>query len=199
MGSIVLINLVAINLFFDFAYSSVSLLPLGAHPLDGKYYESEVIKCRDGSKSFTRDRINDDFCDCPDGTDEPGTSACPGGRFYCKNLGSRPRFLFSSRINDHTCDCCDGSDEYDGIVICPNTCVMGGNIAYKSLSHSSTIRHPNPVGEGRTDVVGFNARDSVEKLKGLKALVMIQVVLVVLVMAFRVFRRRVKSKRRHSH
>lgn len=29
-------------------------------------------------------------------------------------------------------DCCDGSDEYDGSIRCPNTCVMGGNFAYKS-------------------------------------------------------------------
>jgi protein kinase C substrate 80K-H len=31
-----------------------------------------VIKCKDGSKSFSRDRLNDNFCDCLDGTDEPG-------------------------------------------------------------------------------------------------------------------------------
>ncbi|KAL8472537.1 hypothetical protein ACS0TY_029662 [Phlomoides rotata] len=26
---------------------------------------------KDGSKSFTKDRLNDNFCDCADGTDEP--------------------------------------------------------------------------------------------------------------------------------
>ena len=27
--------------------------------------------------------LNDDFCDCVDGTDEPGTSACQFSKFYC--------------------------------------------------------------------------------------------------------------------
>jgi len=40
---------------------------------DEKYFDSDVIKCKDGSKSFTRDRLNDNFYDCLDGTDEPGT------------------------------------------------------------------------------------------------------------------------------
>ena len=31
-----------------------------------------MIACKDGSKSFPRNRLNDGFCDCPDGTDEPG-------------------------------------------------------------------------------------------------------------------------------
>lgn len=32
-----------------------------------------------------------------------GTSACPEGRFYCKNLGDAPRILFSSQVNDRIC------------------------------------------------------------------------------------------------
>lgn len=32
-----------------------------------------------------------------------GTSACPAGKFYCRNIGSTPQFLFSSRVNDHFC------------------------------------------------------------------------------------------------
>jgi len=39
---------------------------------DEKYFGSQVIKCKDGSKSYSRDRLNDNFCDCLDGTDEPG-------------------------------------------------------------------------------------------------------------------------------
>lgn len=32
-----------------------------------------------------------------------GTSACPAGKFYCRNLGSTPQFIFSSRVNDLVC------------------------------------------------------------------------------------------------
>lgn len=39
---------------------------------DKEYYSSGTIKCKDGSKSFTKSQLNDDFCDCSDGTDEPG-------------------------------------------------------------------------------------------------------------------------------
>ncbi|XP_051151780.1 glucosidase 2 subunit beta isoform X2 [Andrographis paniculata] len=92
--------------WINLSYSSPSRLPVGAHPRDEKYYEAEIIKCKDGSKSFTRDRLNDNFCDCVDGSDEPGTSACPSGTFYCRTMGSKPKFLFSSRVNDQFCGMC---------------------------------------------------------------------------------------------
>lgn len=92
-----------------------------------------MIKCRDGSGRFSRDQLNDDFCDCPDGTDEPGTSACPEGKFYCKNAGHTPVTIFSSRVNDGICDCCDGSDEYDSNVTCKNTCWEAGKAAREKL------------------------------------------------------------------
>ncbi|WOL17038.1 glucosidase 2 subunit beta isoform X1 [Canna indica] len=98
----------------------------GVSPNDGMYFMGTVIACRDGSTTFTKDRLNDGYCDCPDGTDEPGTSACPESKFFCRNVGDMPHFLFSSRVNDNICDCCDGSDEYDSGTYCPNTCRKDG-------------------------------------------------------------------------
>ncbi|KAF7029322.1 hypothetical protein CFC21_041108 [Triticum aestivum] len=106
---------------------------LGIPPQDEAYYRGGVIKCRDGSGKFTRDQLNDDFCDCPDGTDEPGTSACPEAKFYCKNAGHSPITIFSSRVNDGICDCCDGSDEYGSNSTCKNTCWEAGKAAREKL------------------------------------------------------------------
>ncbi|KAJ9170875.1 hypothetical protein P3X46_018939 [Hevea brasiliensis] len=179
--------------FYFLVFSAHSKSPLlGVHPLDQKYFASRVIKCKDGSKSFTRDRLNDNFCDCVDGTDEPGTSACPRGKFYCSNLGSKPQFIFSSRVNDRICDCCDGSDEYDGGINCPNTCVMGGNLEYRAKNIVLSI----DAKESKDDVL---LDDLLHKAKGLKMVIILQMVLLGCVITFRLFRRHGKLKRRHYH
>ncbi|MEE6524913.1 hypothetical protein FKM82_024646 [Ascaphus truei] len=36
------------------------------------YDETRPFTCLDGSKTIPFDRVNDDYCDCADGTDEPG-------------------------------------------------------------------------------------------------------------------------------
>ncbi|KAL2487726.1 Glucosidase 2 subunit beta [Forsythia ovata] len=120
---------------------SASLTPedslIGVAPADETYYKgwssSGTINCKDGFKKFNKSQLNDDFCDCLDGSDEPGTSACPNGKFYCKNAGHVPLFIYSSRVNDGICDCCDGSDEYDGTIKCPNTCWEAGKVARGKL------------------------------------------------------------------
>ena len=87
--------------------------------------------------------VNDDVCDCKDGSDEPGTSACKNSHFWCLNSGGRGFFIPSYQVNDGLCgfylyfltkyknslcfhipDCCDGSDEADinGKTRCINTC-----------------------------------------------------------------------------
>lgn len=39
---------------------------------DLKYFEGSKFWCKDGSKQIPKERLNDNFCDCEDGTDEPG-------------------------------------------------------------------------------------------------------------------------------
>ncbi|KAF8944936.1 hypothetical protein BGZ47_003484 [Haplosporangium gracile] len=89
--------------------------------------------CLDGSKTIAFTAVNDDYCDCPDGSDEPGTSACGAGYFHCSNIGHTPAYIKTSRINDGVCDpeCCDGSDEFDGHIHCPNVCEQVGAASRK--------------------------------------------------------------------
>eukprot|EP00850_Spirogloea_muscicola_P013795 SM000095S25009 [mRNA] locus=s95:437787:439503:+ [translate_table: standard] len=101
---------------------------------DQAYFQHSQIACRDGSKTIPILRVNDDYCDCLDGTDEPGTSACPDGKFYCPNRAYVPRIIPSSQVNDGICDCCDGSDEWEGVVVCKNTCLEAGADSRKQLA-----------------------------------------------------------------
>ena len=76
------------------------------------------------TKTVPASFVNDDFCDCIDGSDEPLTGACAGRResrqrFVC--VGAPSTSVAKSFVNDGICDCCDGSDE-SGSVRCNNTC-----------------------------------------------------------------------------
>jgi len=88
---------------------------LGVAASEKKKYVADsqgLFWCLDSSLSMAWANVNDNFCDCSDSSDEPSTSACPGGKFHC-SFNDLP--IPSSRVNDGVCDCCDGSDEYQGV------------------------------------------------------------------------------------
>lgn len=97
---------------------------LGVAPERASLYDSsKPFSCLDGSNSIPFEQVNDDYCDCRDGSDEPGTSACLNGQFACENIGYIVQMIPSGRVNDRICDCCDGSDESNSEgLVCPNTC-----------------------------------------------------------------------------
>eukprot|EP00127_Corallochytrium_limacisporum_P002726 Clim_evm35s136 gene=Clim_evmTU35s136 len=77
-----------------------------------KAIDGGEFECLDGSKKISGKRVNNDRCDCPDGSDEPGTAACANGSFTCQQIGFRAHRVPASFVNDGLCDCCDGQDEW---------------------------------------------------------------------------------------
>ena len=88
---------------------------------DVSIYQKDTFTCDNRKTILKKSQINNNYCDCKDGTDEPGTSACINSYFTCQNNGYRPIKIPSSRVDDGICDCCDGSDE-GTITKCYDTC-----------------------------------------------------------------------------
>lgn len=83
------------------------------------HHPDQMFHCLDKSAVIAWERLNDDFCDCPDGSDETITNACANGKFYCtkqlrhKTGRGQDVFVPTSRVNDGICDCkLDCSDEF---------------------------------------------------------------------------------------
>lgn len=138
-GSLLFVGVAAFSMAG--AAASDSSRPRGVAPEFAKFYKDlTTFTCiSHPAIQVPFAAVNDDFCDCPDGSDEPGTAACsylsrnsaltaadrPGNSeldlssvlpgFYCKNKGHRPGYVPFQRVNDGICDyelCCDGSDEW---------------------------------------------------------------------------------------
>ena len=112
-----------------FLFQKIHCDPFGIDPSLSEVYRQAInqannsFTCLDQSMTIPLSSLNDGKCDCPDSSDEPGTSACLNGHFYCHNLGAKAKKIPSHQVNDGICDCCDGSDEFDNPnAQCPNIC-----------------------------------------------------------------------------
>ncbi|KAI1453333.1 glucosidase 2 subunit beta [Annulohypoxylon moriforme] len=149
--------LVLLGIISRHGISAAGSLPRGVGPEFVKFYEIKDTFTCIGHPSITipASRVNDNSCDCPDGTDEPGTAACalldrlspeqplPGSLsgttntanalpgFWCANKGHVGSYVPFMYVNDGVCDydlCCDGSEEYGNVggVRCENRCAEIG-------------------------------------------------------------------------
>lgn len=119
-----------------FAAGAVQCTPIrGVDPAAASLYQPAggMFSCIDGAKAIPFAQVNDQYCDCFDGSDEPGavlglkrgcfhagtppspashfatnfacagTAACANGKFYCANVGFQPTMLNSSFVDDGVC------------------------------------------------------------------------------------------------
>ncbi|KAF3921253.1 hypothetical protein ABW21_db0205894 [Orbilia brochopaga] len=130
-------------------------LPHGVNPAQVEKFRPDAqnqFKCLSSPYTIPFSLVNDDYCDCPDGTDEPGTAACsylnhtinPLPGFYCANKGHTPTYIPFSRINDGICDyevCCDGSDEWMGVggIVCEDRCESIGKEARRVAAEARRL------------------------------------------------------------
>ncbi|XP_018021311.1 glucosidase 2 subunit beta isoform X2 [Hyalella azteca] len=124
------LRLLLVSFLLSCSLGSEVLRPRGVSLIKASLYDpARDFSCLDGSGTIPFRNVNDDYCDCRDGSDEPGTSACPNGFFHCSNKGHIPLDVRSSRVNDGICDCCDASDEWASGADCTDQCQEFGRAA----------------------------------------------------------------------
>ena len=104
--------------------------PIGSHPSLWERYEASIdesagtFRCFDGSRTIPLSQINDNYGDCDDLSDEPGTGLNHSAMFYCHNNDGTPQEIPYWSVGDGVCDCDDGSDEaFNPHVTCENLCL----------------------------------------------------------------------------
>ncbi|KAF1745055.1 hypothetical protein MXB_2846 [Myxobolus squamalis] len=121
----ILLQLSLLPLFFQTIHVkgvSKNSIKFQYHSVQSRYQNvKDTFSCLDKSHEIPYIHVNDDYCDCNDSSDEPGTSACSNGVFVCQNLGYKEKSVSSMDVGDEICNCCDGSDENPGV--CPNICL----------------------------------------------------------------------------
>jgi protein kinase C substrate 80K-H len=96
------------------------------------------LACDGGYTAVPSSYINDDYCDCADGADEPRTSACSGFTTTQLFACADDRRIPASRVGDGVCDCCDGKDEVDGR--CEDTCAAAAEAAAAAAAAAEAER-----------------------------------------------------------
>lgn len=145
-------SLALLSALCSLSVAAAGSVPRGVGPEFAKHYGKEEFACIDAPNvKISSTRVNDNSCDCPDGSDEPGTAACahidplspeqplagsasgstnttnalPG--FWCANKGHIGAYVPFVYVNDGICDydlCCDGTEEFAGVggTKCENKC-----------------------------------------------------------------------------
>jgi hypothetical protein len=103
--------------------------PLGVTPPAYGLYDNatslskNTFSCLDGSGVIPYAQVNDNYPDCCDASDEPGTGVAADSAFYCENEFGTPHEIQGWSVGDGICDCCDGSDEaFNPHADCPLSC-----------------------------------------------------------------------------